>query len=75
MVHVKKKKDMRTPEVTDAEPPKSWIWKLAEMDETRGRFLCAGPKESSPMDMSRLRAVEGPVDVFMLARLKLDNSL
>ena len=54
---------MRTPEATDAEPPKSWIWNSAEMDETRGLFLCGGPMEPSPIEMTRLRTLDGPLDI------------
>jgi hypothetical protein len=58
---------MHTPEATDAEPPKSWIWNSADMDETRGLFLCVGPIDPSPVERTRLRTLDGPFDVFMVA--------
>jgi hypothetical protein len=36
------------------------------MEEMRGLFRSAGPIGSSLIEMSRLRTLEGPVEVFIL---------
>lgn len=54
--------------LTDGDLPSRGSWKLAEMVDIRGLFLCTGTAESSPVEMRRFLTLAEP-DVFIQAKL------